>query len=63
MSKSIRSARSREPQPVIICVRCGHLESQHGTSGLRPCLAMVGDLLHREFCKCDGFRAAVNRAA
>jgi hypothetical protein len=35
------------------CVRCGHLESQHGRSGLRPCLAVVGEVGKREFCACD----------
>jgi hypothetical protein len=45
------------------CRKCGHLESEHAKTGTRPCLAMVGDLLHREFCSCDQFRVAIATAA
>jgi hypothetical protein len=45
------------------CDRCGHLESEHGQSGTRPCLAMVGDLLDRHFCRCNHFKTALRKAA
>jgi len=63
VSKSIRSARVREQQPIEMCAQCGHPETDHGTTGFRPCLAMVGDVLHREFCKCDSFRKSARKAA
>lgn len=49
--------------PESRCVKCGHLQSEHGTTGTRPCLAMVGDLLHRRFCSCDEFHAKLHSAA
>jgi hypothetical protein len=49
--------------PEVRCVSCHHLESEHGKTGTRPCLAMVGDLLTREFCRCDNFHVAVSKAA
>lgn len=45
------------------CARCRHLESEHAPSGTRPCLAVVGDLLEREFCKCDEYLARGAKAA
>jgi hypothetical protein len=47
----------------IRCANCNHLEREHGTTGTRPCLAMVGDLLDRDFCPCDEFRGVVARLA
>jgi hypothetical protein len=47
----------------VRCAVCKHLESEHGTSGTRPCLSMVGDLLQREFCACDHFQAGMTMAA
>jgi hypothetical protein len=49
--------------PEVLCIRCHHPESEHGKTGFRPCLAMVGDLLTREFCKCNQFQAAMVRKA
>ena len=46
-------SRSKRGEPVERCVRCGHLESEHGRTGTRPCLAMIGYLLDRHFCPCD----------
>jgi len=54
---------TRKSEPEIHCANCGHLENEHGTSGTRPCLAMKGDLLHREFCACGQFRARMTKAA
>jgi hypothetical protein len=51
----------KTPEPK--CERCGHLESEHGQSGTRPCLAMVGDLLNRKFCRCNRFKALLRKAA
>ncbi|HTS66212.1 MAG TPA: hypothetical protein VMH28_29515 [Candidatus Acidoferrales bacterium] len=45
------------------CARCHHLEAEHGKTGTRPCLAMVGDLLEREFCSCDEFQVRLSKAA
>ena len=45
--------RSNWREPVERCIRCGHLASEHGKTGTRPCLAMIGDLLDRAFCPCD----------
>ena len=50
-------------QSETLCVSCGHTESQHGTTGSRPCLAMSGDLVAREFCVCDHFSVAMPKAA
>lgn len=55
-------SHSKLQEPVEHCIRCGHLESEHGRSGTRPCLAMVGDLLDRRFCKCDRLITAVASA-
>jgi len=44
-------------------MKCGHLESQHGYTGTRPCLATVGNLLNPDFCSCDEFRPKVAKAA
>jgi hypothetical protein len=49
--------------PEVLCARCHHPESEHGKTGFRPCLAMVGDLVKREFCTCNEFRAAIARKA
>jgi len=51
------------PKPVETCVQCGHSEQEHGHTGTHPCLAMVGDLLHREFCACNAYRAKIRKAA
>jgi len=55
---------SNDPAEVV-CTRCHHTESEHGKTGSRPCIAMVGDLVTREFCKCDSFQApaSVRKAA
>lgn len=45
--------RSKLREPEKRCVHCGHLESEHGRTGTRPCLAMIGDLLDRDFCSCE----------
>jgi len=50
-------------EPERRCRTCRHPESEHGTTGTRPCLAMVGDLLARQFCACDEFRTAMSKAA
>ena len=47
----------------IRCGKCKHLESEHGTTGMRPCLATVGSLPDRDFCPCDEFRPRVAKAA
>src|SRR5438132_6432166 len=48
---------AKTPKPAkpveLRCARCNHVESEHGKTGFRPCLAMVGDLVTREFCACD----------
>ena len=62
MARPTHAAREGEP-PVEKCSRCGHLETEHGTTGSRPCLAMKGDLLHREFCQCDAFHGKLGKAA
>jgi hypothetical protein len=65
MATNIRKAskRASKPGPERRCRACRHLESEHGTTGMHPCLAMVGDLLDREFCPCDEFRIAMSKAA
>jgi hypothetical protein len=50
--------RSKWPEPAERCIDCGHLESEHGRTGTRPCLAMIGDLLDRHFCPCDELKTA-----
>ena len=60
---SIRTAQKPEQSPELRCASCGHPESQHGTTGSKPCLAMTGDLLAREFCSCDVFVADMPKAA
>ncbi len=58
------SNRSRQAKPEERqCGRCGHLESQHGVTGSRPCLATVGTLLDSDFCPCDQFEPKVAQAA
>ncbi len=44
-----------------VCANCGHLESEHGRTGTRPCLAAVGP--DRMFCECDEFRPKTAKAA
>jgi len=61
--KSKPAARKAEQPTEVLCLFCGHPESAHGTTGHRPCLAMTGDVLAREFCTCDGFIAGVPKAA
>ena len=61
MATNIRKAS--KPEAEIRCRACRHLEREHGTTGTHPCLAMVGDLLDRQFCACDEFRAALRKAA
>lgn len=66
MATHIREAPKRKApkqEPEARCRACRHLENEHGTTGTRPCLAMVGDLLDREFCACDEFRTAMRQAA
>ena len=63
MAKPTQTARKAEQSPEVLCASCGHTESQHGTTGSRPCLAMTGDLLAREFCSCDRFTAKMPKAA
>ncbi|MDR3698365.1 MAG: hypothetical protein P4L56_01940 [Candidatus Sulfopaludibacter sp.] len=58
-----RTAQKPEQSPELVCAACGHRESQHGTTGSKPCLAMTGDLLAREFCSCDRFTADWSKAA
>ena len=50
--------RSKDRRPAKRCIYCGHLESEHGSTGTRPCLAMIGDLLDRRFCPCDDLKTA-----
>jgi hypothetical protein len=50
-------------KPERVCAGCGHTESQHGATGTKPCLAMVGDVLVRDFCPCDQFREQLSKAA
>jgi cytochrome c553 len=49
--------------PEAVCARCHHTESEHGKTGSRPCLAMIGDLLTREFCACNEFKEGLRKAA
>ncbi|HJZ98112.1 MAG TPA: hypothetical protein VKE70_16495 [Candidatus Solibacter sp.] len=49
--------------PEVLCARCHHPESEHGKTGFRPCLAMVGDLVKREFCPCNAFKVPLRKAA
>ncbi len=58
-----RTAQKPEHSPELVCAACGHLESQHGATGSKPCLAMTGELLAREFCPCDRFIADWSKAA
>jgi len=44
-----------------VCANCGHPESEHGTTGTRPCLATVGR--ERLFCTCDEFHPNTAQAA
>ena len=53
----------KKPEPENRCAQCRHLESEHGTTGTRPCLAAVGDLVDRDFCACDSFRPKFSKAA
>ena len=46
-----------ERAPAARCAVCRHAESEHGKTGTRPCLAMVGSLLRREFCACDRYQS------
>jgi hypothetical protein len=61
MRTNVRKAP--QPEPEVRCLACGHLEQDHGATGTRPCLAMVGDLLEREFCQCDRFCGEIRKAA
>ena len=61
MATNVRT--TSRPEPDGRCLACGHLEQEHGTTGTRPCLMMVGDLLDREFCTCDQFRGEIRKAA
>jgi hypothetical protein len=61
MTTTIRKASRTEPE--ARCLVCHHLEREHGATGTRPCLMMTGDLLDREFCKCDRFRGAIRKVA
>jgi hypothetical protein len=60
-NRSRSNAKSKETE--ARCTVCGHLESEHATTGTRPCLATVGELLVRDFCSCDVFRLKVAKAA
>jgi len=53
---TVHSRSTRQPESDRRCASCNHLRSEHGTTGTRPCLAMTGDLLTRNFCSCDEFR-------
>jgi len=48
-------SRSRTA-PEARCSVCRHKESEHGRTGTRPCLAMTGPILKRDFCACDRFQ-------
>jgi hypothetical protein len=61
MATKVRT--TSQPEPDARCLICGHLEQEHGCTGTRPCLMMVGDLLEREFCECDRFRGEIRKAA
>src|ERR1017187_4032998 len=56
-------SRSERPEGQRECANCGHGESEHGTTGTRPCLATVGTLFDPDFCPCDEFRPMVAKAA
>ncbi len=60
---SSRNAPRPEKAPDLLCATCGHPESQHGATGSKPCLAMTGDLLEREFCQCERFTTDLSKAA
>ena len=45
------------------CTRCGHVESKHGRTGSRPCMAVIGELAKRELCHCDEFHVKAALAA
>jgi hypothetical protein len=51
--------RSMRREPGECCVTCGHLESEHGALGTRPCLAKEGEQLDWRFCPCDEFQPRV----
>jgi len=51
----LRFERKAEENQVR-CSACGHLETEHGMTGTRPCLAVAADLLDRHFCACDQFQ-------
>jgi hypothetical protein len=59
----VKVPKASEAEPEVRCVACNHLEREHGETGTRPCLTMVGDLLDREFCKCDRLRIEIRKAA
>jgi len=59
----VTSDNPKKQEPVNRCAHCGHFESEHGTTGTRPCLATVGDLTDRDFCPCDAFRPGISKAA
>ena len=54
MATAIPSRSKRAPENP--CANCGHPETEHGTTGTRPCLAAVGEFPNRDFCRCDHFR-------
>jgi hypothetical protein len=56
-------SESKQKEPERVCKTCGHLECLHAPTGTRPCLEMTGDLLSRNFCKCDAFAPKVAKAA
>ena len=57
------AGKAPRQEPVARCLACGHLDREHGATGTRPCLAMVGDLLDRDFCRCDKLRVEMSKAA
>jgi hypothetical protein len=53
--------RSKWLEPVKHCLQCGHLESEHGKTGTRPCLAVIGNGVDRQFCPCDELKTSAAR--
>ena len=50
-------------EPVKRCLQCGHLESEHGKTGTRPCLAVIGNGGDRQFCPCDELKTSAARGS
>jgi hypothetical protein len=59
--EDLSHGRLKLSEPLVRCISCGHLASEHGKTGTKPCLAMTGDLLDRHFCPCDELKITAAR--